>query len=150
MLRTLAMLGETSKYISQGTKKQADLPWKNMEKVRDLLSHVSRIPMREALIDIFQQSESVVSYHRFLYQLGTVLLVSIVTMYIGYFKIVPWLLLFVMLFAVFVSGYVDFMYIFAIVILGPLFFVYKHYKQSKSTYLMVIQCFVTFYIYIVA
>jgi hypothetical protein len=70
LLRTLAMLGETSKYVSQDTKKQVNLPWKNIEKIRDLLSHVSRIPMREALRDIFQQSEGVARYHTFLYNLG--------------------------------------------------------------------------------
>jgi len=55
LLRILAIVGELSKYLSLHTRQSnASIPWKNIEKVRDLLSHLSRIPMRVAVDSLVQ------------------------------------------------------------------------------------------------
>jgi hypothetical protein len=57
-MRVLTIIGESTKYLSPHLK-AADptIPWKNIEKVRDLLGHVSRVPIREAVQSILEERE---------------------------------------------------------------------------------------------
>jgi len=58
LLRVLSVVGESTKYLSSSCKDPSiQIPWKNIEKVRDLLSHVSRIPMREAVDKLLQDRD---------------------------------------------------------------------------------------------
>lgn len=58
LMRLLTIVGESTKYMSPHLK-AADptIPWKNIEKVRDLLGHVSRVPIREAVQSILEERE---------------------------------------------------------------------------------------------
>jgi uncharacterized protein with HEPN domain len=49
-LRSLQIFGEEAKLLSPYSRSFVRLPWSNIEKIRDLLSHVSRVPMREAML----------------------------------------------------------------------------------------------------
>eukprot|EP01130_Rhizamoeba_saxonica_P004041 TRINITY_DN1669_c0_g1_i2.p1 TRINITY_DN1669_c0_g1~~TRINITY_DN1669_c0_g1_i2.p1 ORF type:complete len:577 (+),score=106.03 TRINITY_DN1669_c0_g1_i2:547-2277(+) len=58
LLRLLAVMGESTKYISKQTKLgDTAIPWKNLEKIRDLLSHGSRVPIRTAIISLLKNED---------------------------------------------------------------------------------------------
>ncbi len=64
LLRVLAMTGESCKYLSPSTKSLVPIPWKNIEKVRDFLSHASRVPMRKALQQILGSDVQIIATNK--------------------------------------------------------------------------------------
>ena len=57
-MRAITLVGEATKYLSESLKSKSNLPWKNIEKARDLLGHLSRAPLRDAFDSVIRQEDS--------------------------------------------------------------------------------------------